>query len=77
MVNLTLLAKKLLKVDTSGFPRFETYDTPLEMSLWVLWVCKEKLGVQKLGAEEIATLIRNVKEKSITKKSIVLVYCPT
>ena len=29
------------KVNTSGFPDFNIFKTPLEMGLWILWVAKE------------------------------------
>lgn len=59
------------KADTSDFPDFYTYETTLERGLWILLVMKEKLGIRKLGAEQIASVIRDVKEISIDAKSIV------
>ena len=64
------LVKKFCEIDTSDFPKFYTYKKPLDMGLWVLWVAKEKLQIRKLTAEEIATIIRDVKEISIDSKSI-------
>lgn len=64
------IVKKFKEVDTSDFPNFYTYKKPLDMGLWVLWVAKEKLQIRKLTAEEIATIIRDVKEISIDSKSI-------
>jgi len=52
-------------------PDFHNYKTPLERGLWVLWVSKEKLGIKRLDAEQIASIIREVKETSIDAKSII------
>lgn len=62
--------KEFEKVDTSDFPDFYSYSKPFERSLWVLWVVKEKLGIKRLLVEEIASIIRDVKEISIDKKTI-------
>ena len=64
------LQKKFREVDTSDFPDFYVYKKPLEMGLWILWVAKEKLGIKRLTAEQIASIIRDVKEISIDAKSI-------
>jgi len=40
------------------------------MALWVLWVAKKKLGIRKLSAEQIASIITDVKEISTNAKSI-------
>lgn len=64
------LIEKFSKVDTSTFPDFYSFEKPLEMGLWVLWVAKEKLNIKKMTAEQIACIIRDVKEISINAKSI-------
>jgi len=64
------LIRKISEVDTSDFPDFYNYKNPLEMGLWILWVAKEKLQIKKLTAEQIAHVIREVKEVSIEAKSI-------
>lgn len=64
------LALKYKENDLSGFPDFYSYEKPLEMSLWVLWAAKEKFGIKKLMAAEIATIIRDVYEISIDDKAI-------
>jgi len=64
------LVEQFSKVDTSGFPDFYGYRRILERGLWVLWVAKEKLGIRKLTAEQIASIIRDVKEISTDAKSI-------
>jgi len=56
--------------DISHFPNFYNCKKPLEMGLWVLWVAKEKLQIKKLTAEEIASIIRDVKEISMDARSI-------
>jgi hypothetical protein len=58
------------EIDASDFPDFRIYKKPLDRSLWVLWVSKEKLGIKKLTAEQIASIIRDVEEISIDAKSI-------
>ena len=68
------LAKKFKEVDTSSFPNVEHYDKPLEMSLWVLWIAKEKLGIKKMTADDIAMLIRDVYETSIDAKAILRAF---
>ena len=64
------LLKKFSEVDTSDFPDFYIYKKPFEKGLWILWITKEKLGIKKLTAEQIASVIRDVKEISIDAKSI-------
>jgi len=69
-MNESELIGKFSKTDTSDFPDFDYCKKPLERGLWVLWVAKEKLGIKKLTAEQIATVIIDVKERSIDAKSI-------
>ena len=64
------------KADTSDFPDFYNYENPLEMGLWVLWVAKDRLEIKKLTAEQIASVIRDVKEISIDAKSINNSFAP-
>lgn len=64
------LSKKFSQTDISEFPAFHNYDKTLEMSLWVLWVAKDKLEIKKLTAEQIAFVIRDVKEMGIDAESI-------
>lgn len=59
------------KTDTSTFPDFEELNTLLERSLWILWVSKEKLEIKRLTAEQIALIMREIKEISIDSKSVV------
>jgi len=66
----TEISKKFAEIDTSDFPDFYDYKKPLKRSLWILWVTKEKLETKKLTAEQIASIIRDVKEISIDAKSI-------
>jgi hypothetical protein len=70
------LIEKFLAVETSGIPDFNSCTSPLQMGLWVLWVSKEKIGIKKLTAEEIATVIREVKEVSIDARSITYSFTP-
>lgn len=70
------LITKFLSADTSDFPEFNNYKNPLEMGLWVLWVAKDKLGIKKLTAEQIASVIRDVKEISMDPKSVNYSFTP-
>lgn len=63
--------KGFSKIDTSDFPNFYNYKTPLEKGLWVLWIVKEKLNIRKLTAGQIASIIINEMEVSIDDKSII------
>ncbi|MBI5892661.1 MAG: hypothetical protein HZB79_03240 [Deltaproteobacteria bacterium] len=62
--------KKFRDVDISDFPDFYSYNKPFERSLWILWVVKEKLGIKRLSAEEIASIMRDIKEISIDERVI-------
>jgi hypothetical protein len=70
------LTKRFSEADTSDFPDFHNYKNPLEMGLWVLCVAKDKLGIKKLTAEQIASVIRDVKEISIDAKSVNYSFTP-
>ncbi|MBA7692651.1 hypothetical protein ES703_101218 [subsurface metagenome] len=70
MINQTDLIKNFSEIDDSGFPDFYSYKRPLEGGLWILWVAKEELGIKRLTAEQIASIIRDVKEVSVHAKSI-------
>jgi hypothetical protein len=64
------ITEKFRESDTSDFPDFYSCKTVLEKALWVLWVAKEKIGIKALSSEQIALVIRNVKEVSISERSI-------
>jgi hypothetical protein len=64
------LSGRLAQIGTSDFPDFYSYEKPLEKGLWVLWVAKWAAGTKRLTAEQIAAIIRDVKEVSIDAKSI-------
>lgn len=68
--NMTELLKQFKEVDTSDIPDFYSYNKPFERSLWVLWVTKEKLGIKRLLAKEITSIVRDVKEISIDERTI-------
>lgn len=70
MINQIDLIKKFSEIDDSRFPDFYSYKRPLERGLWILWVVKEELGIKRLTAEQIASIIRDVKEVSVHAKSI-------
>ncbi len=63
------LSQELLKAETAEYPDFYGMENTLDMSLWILWVAKEELGVRRLTAKQIAALIRE-KEVSINARSV-------
>jgi len=71
---LSDVLEKFAKLDTSDFPDFHSYRTVLEKGLWILWVTKERLGIRKLDAEKIASIVRDVEESSIYPKSIISAF---
>jgi len=58
------------KIDTSRYPNFYTLKKPSDKAFWVLLLAKEELEIRKLTAEQIASIIRDVLEISITTQSI-------
>lgn len=64
------ILKQLKELDLSEFPNFYELNKILDKSLWILWVCKEKLGLKKLSASQISHIIKEVKELSIDKRNI-------
>ncbi len=64
------LLQRFKEADMSNFSDFDSYKKPLERSLWVLWVVKEKLGIKRLSAGEIASIMRDIKEVSIDERVI-------
>lgn len=69
------LLSKFEKLDTSEFPDFYALSNPLDKGLWVLWVAKEELNIKRLTAEQIAEIIREIKEISIDARSITNSFC--
>lgn len=69
------IIKEFTEVDDSDFPNFENYESPLCRGLWVLLVAKEKLGIKKTNSEQIALVIRDVKEYSCDAISITNAFC--
>ena len=61
---------KFREVDKSGVVDFTACEKPLDMTLWVLCVAKEKLNQKRLTAEQIASAIVDAEEISITASSI-------
>ena len=64
------IAEKFRQVDTSDFPDFYAYEKIIEKGLWILWLVKEKLGIKKLTAKQIASIIVDVKGISTNEGSI-------
>lgn len=62
--------RRLTRLDTSDLPSFCDCRTVIHKSLWVLWVGKDKLKIRKMGAEQISTILRDIKEVSIEARSI-------
>ncbi len=61
----------LRTADLSAYPDFHIYSTPLERALWILWIAKDLLQIRRLTAEQVASIIINCKEISITAKAII------
>jgi len=57
-------------VDTSEFPEFSEYDKPLERGMWILWVVKDKLRINRLSADKIAYLIVHAMEVSVSARAV-------
>lgn len=57
-------------VDTSKFPEFGEYDKPLERGMWILWVVKDKLRINRLSADKIAYLIVHAMEVSVSARAV-------
>ena len=70
------LITEFSSADISDFPDFNLFKTPLERGLWILWVGKDRLNIKKMTAEQIASVIRDVKEVSIDAKSINYSFTP-
>jgi hypothetical protein len=64
------LLKKFSDIETSEYSDFDGLEKPLDRGLWVLWVAKASLGEKKLTAEDVASIIRDVKEVSIEARAI-------
>ena len=75
-MNEPSLAQRFKEADAYDFLDFYNCKTPLEMGLWVLWVAKDKLDIKRLTAEQIASLIRDIKEISVDAKSINNSFAP-
>jgi hypothetical protein len=75
-MNEPTIVQKFREADTSDFPDFYNYETPLEMGLWVLWIAKDRLEIKSLTAEQIASVIRDAKEISIDARSINNSFAP-
>lgn len=71
MTDIAKIIQRFERIDTSSYPDFYSYQKPLERGLWILWVAKDNLGVKKLTAEEIASIIRDVKEVSAKARSFI------
>lgn len=64
------IINQLKALDFSEFVDFSNLNKISDKSLWILWVCKEKLGLKKLDASQISYIIKEVKELSIDKRKI-------
>lgn len=70
-MKLSQLINKFKKLDYSTLPGFNNLKSPLELSLWVLFVSKEKLGIKKLAAKDISKIITEIMEIRVTEKSVI------
>lgn len=64
------IQQKYQEVDTSDLPSFDECQTPLDMALWVLRVAKDKVGIRRLSAQQISSILRDAHEVSIKTRSI-------
>ena len=64
------IINQLKALDFSEFVDFSNLNKISDKSLWILWVCKEKLGLKKLNASQISYIFKEVKELSIDKRKI-------
>lgn len=65
------IQQKYQEVDTSDLPSFDECQTPLDMALWVLRVAKDKVGIRRLSAQQISSILRDAHEVSIKTLSII------
>lgn len=65
-----VIVDQFRNLDTSDLPDFQSYRRILDRGLWVLWVAKEKLEIRKLTANQVASVMRDVKEVSIQPTSV-------
>lgn len=63
------IKKKFTKVETSDLPSFDNCETTLDMALHILWASKD-VGIRKLSAQQVSSILRDAHEVSIETKSI-------
>src|SRR5574341_1779278 len=68
------LVSKFKEAEISNYPEFHSYEKPLEMGLWILWIAKEKIGIKKLSVDDIAELILDAYEISVDAKAILRAF---
>ena len=54
------IVSKFRAVDVSTYPDFYNLKTPLERGLWVLWVAKDELSINRMSPDQIASVIIEV-----------------
>ena len=64
------LSQAFAGVDTSGLPDFHGLGTVLDQTLWILWASKDGLKTGRLTAAQIALLMRDAMEVSISASSV-------
>ncbi len=62
--------KNLKKLGYPDLPNPNNLKSPLKMSLWVLFVSKEKLDIKELTAKDISKVITEIMEIKVTEKSV-------
>ena len=65
------IIKKFIEADVSELPDFDNYVVPIDRYLWILWVSKDILDIKILTAEQIALIIREIKEIGVEKISVI------
>jgi hypothetical protein len=64
------LVDKFKGIDTTDLPDFYVLTSPLDMALWVLLAAKDKLGIERLSADDISEVLVHSMEVSIKPRAI-------
>jgi hypothetical protein len=64
------LVELFKKIDTNGLPDFNKLTSLLDQALWVLFAAKVELTKKRMSANEIASILVEVKEISVKPRGI-------
>jgi len=67
----TELRRRMQEVTLDDYPSITNYTKAGELGLWILWIAKNGLGVNRLTVVQIVTLLREVYEISLDASSVV------